>query len=79
MATILMTIIALFIFVGLMSIGVIMGGEPIKGSCGGINALENGNCSLCGGEPDKCEELQNPDSLDPIGKVAQSYDATKTK
>ena len=77
MATILMTVVALFALVGLMSIGVIMGREPIKGSCGGINALENGNCSLCGGEPDKCEELQNLDDLDPIAKIGQSYDATK--
>lgn len=30
-----------------MSIGVIAGREPIKGSCGGLNG---GGCELCSGE-----------------------------
>ncbi len=40
-----------------MAIGVIMGREPIKGSCGGIGALGiDTQCDLCGGNPQKCEE-----------------------
>ncbi|MBV1914842.1 MAG: (Na+)-NQR maturation NqrM [Pseudomonadales bacterium] len=76
MATLLFTIIVVFILMALMSIGVIMGREPIKGSCGGINALEGGDCSLCGGDPAKCEEIESdnpPSSM----KSSQNYDATK--
>lgn len=44
------------IFAG-MAIGVIMGREPIKGSCGGIGALGiNQNCEICGGDPQRCDE-----------------------
>lgn len=75
MATILLSVIVVFVLVGLMSIGVIMGREPIKGSCGGINALEQGNCSLCGGDPDKCEETEQEQSLPT--NPNQTYDATK--
>ncbi|MBV1959776.1 MAG: (Na+)-NQR maturation NqrM, partial [Pseudomonadales bacterium] len=67
--------IVVFVLVGLMSVGVIMGREPIKGSCGGINALEQGNCSLCGGDPDKCDEVEPIGS--PLSDVSV-YDATKS-
>lgn len=75
MATIFFSIIVVFVLVGLMSVGVIMGREPIKGSCGGINALEQGNCSLCGGDPDKCDEIESIDS--PLSNI-NAYDATKS-
>ena len=76
MATLLFSIIVVFILMALMSIGVIMGREPIKGSCGGINALEGGDCSLCGGDPAICEEIEsdNPESL---VESNPGYDATK--
>lgn len=77
MATLFFTVIVVFILVLLMSIGVIMGREPIKGSCGGINALEQGNCSLCGGNPDKCEETEQLQTLSENISANQTYDATK--
>jgi len=41
-----------------MSVGVIMGRQPIKGSCGGIKALGMGaNCDICGGNPQRCEKV----------------------
>lgn len=41
-----------------MSVGVIMGRKPIKGSCGGIKALGMGaNCDICGGNSQRCEEV----------------------
>jgi len=42
-----------------MSIGVIMGRKPIKGSCGGVGAAlneKNYKCSMCGGDPEKCDK-----------------------
>ena len=40
-----------------MSIGAIFNNKPISGSCGGLNS--DGICSICGGDPQKCE---NPES-----------------
>lgn len=57
MATIIATFVVLMLVVAAMAVGVMFGRQPIKGSCGGLN---NGNsaagCSLCGGNPQKCEE-----------------------
>ncbi|MCH8496839.1 MAG: (Na+)-NQR maturation NqrM [Marinobacter sp.] len=55
------TFFLVFLIVGIllagMSIGVIMGREPIKGTCGGIGAMGmDGSCDLCGGDTNKCKE-----------------------
>jgi hypothetical protein len=39
-----------------MAIGVIFNNKPISGSCGGLNP--NGACSICGGDPQKCENTE---------------------
>ena len=40
-----------------MAIGVIMGRQPIKGSCGGMGALGiDTSCDLCGGDPQRCDD-----------------------
>lgn len=40
-----------------MAIGVIMGRQPIKGSCGGMGALGiDTACEICGGDPQRCDE-----------------------
>ncbi len=40
-----------------MAIGVIMGRQPIKGSCGGMGALGiDTACEICGGDPRRCDE-----------------------
>ncbi len=40
-----------------MSVGVIMGRGPIKGSCGGMGALGiDTACDICGGDPKRCDE-----------------------
>ena len=43
--------------VGAMSVGVIFGRNPIKGTCGGMAALKMGSgCDICGGDASKCDE-----------------------
>jgi hypothetical protein len=37
-----------------LSIGVIFNNKPLQGTCGGLN--QQGECSICGGDPEKCEE-----------------------
>ncbi len=40
-----------------MAIGVLMGRQPIAGSCGGMSALGlKTACEICGGDDAKCEE-----------------------
>lgn len=40
-----------------MAVGVLMGREPIKGSCGGMGALGiDTACDLCGGDPKRCDD-----------------------
>jgi len=55
-----MTIYLSIIIFGLsilgLSIGVIFDNKPIQGSCGGIGADED--CTVCGGDPQKCETLE---------------------
>lgn len=62
------------IFVG-MAVGVIFSNKPIKGSCGGLGNIGlSGDCEICGGNLDKCEEngKKTVNSVEDL-----SYDATK--
>lgn len=68
-----------FIFTGLiliaMSIGVIMGRKPIKGSCGGVGAAlgeDDYICEICGGDSAKCD---NPDQVRNFEKSDLAYEA----
>ena len=58
MLTVIASLIVLSCIVGLMSIGVIMGRNPVQGSCGGLNNIQGmDECELCGGSRNKCEQL----------------------
>ncbi|MFB1037566.1 MAG: (Na+)-NQR maturation NqrM [Sinobacterium sp.] len=57
MATFFFTLCFLLLVVAAMAVGVIFANKPIKGSCGGIQALGlGGDCDICGGDVDKCDE-----------------------
>lgn len=57
MATFFLTLLFLMVVVAAMAVGVIFAKKPIKGSCGGIQALGlGGECEICGGDTAKCEE-----------------------
>ena len=53
MMEILLGIIILSLAIIAMSIGVIFNRKPLSGSCGGLNP--NGECSICGGNTNKCD------------------------
>lgn len=57
MALFLISTLVIGLVIAGMAIGVIMGGSPIKGSCGGMGALGiDTACDLCGGNPQMCDE-----------------------
>jgi len=61
-----------------MSVGVIFGRSPIKGSCGGMSALGiDTECEICGGDTAKCEQEQEKNAKAEQKNLA--YDATKTE
>ena len=73
MTTILLTIVIFGLIIAGMAIGVLMGGKPIAGSCGGVGAAlgeTNYNCDICGGDPNKCEEQRES------GESALHYNAS---
>ncbi|QLF93045.1 (Na+)-NQR maturation NqrM [Pseudomonas sp. ABC1] len=74
MTWLLVFVLMLLVMFG-MAIGVIMGRKPIAGSCGGIANLGiEKECSICGGDREKCEEATAAGS-DPRNDLA--YDATQ--
>ena len=59
MAEMLLAIVIFGLLIAAMAIGVLMGGKPISGSCGGVGAAlgeANYNCDICCGDPNKCDE-----------------------
>ncbi len=58
-ATVIASFVVLVLVVAGMAIGVMFGRQPLKGSCGGMSSgTADTSCSLCGGNPAKCEEQQ---------------------
>lgn len=79
MLTIFLGFILLLLVIAGMAIGVIMGGRPITGSCGGIGAAlgkKNYTCDICGDDPNKCDE-QNMNKEENDQTSSLSYDASK--
>ena len=63
LATVMVAILAFGALFAAMAIGVIFANKPIKGSCGGLNALGmKRDCEICGGSPDDCRDTRGPDS-----------------
>ncbi|ACR12636.1 (Na+)-NQR maturation NqrM [Teredinibacter turnerae] len=62
-----------------MSVGVIFSNKPIKGSCGGLGAVGiDGECEICGGDIQKCEEEQERQAKESApAPAAMFYDADK--
>lgn len=78
MLTFVLAIVVVVLLIAGMAIGVIMGRKPLAGSCGGVGAAlgeKDYSCDLCGGDPQKCESLQEQGgATDAAADLA--YDAT---
>jgi len=57
MSMLLVTFFVMGLVVCGMAVGVIFSNKPLKGSCGGLNKIGiDGECEICGGDMEKCEE-----------------------
>lgn len=80
MAVFVLSFLVLLLIVVAMSVGVLMGGKPIKGSCGGMSALGMGTaCDICGGDTQKCEEEQKKQSAESGGDTSLAYNAAEKR
>ena len=62
----LVVFLSMLLVVLALSVGVIFGRKPIAGSCGGIANLGiEKQCSICGGDRQKCEEINADDQSAP--------------
>lgn len=74
MTTFLAALVFFALVITAMAVGVIFSNKPIQGSCGGLNNIGlDGDCEICGGNRDKCEESQKPDG----SATDLAYDASK--
>ena len=84
METMILSFVILLLIVGGMAIGVLMGGKPIAGSCGGMTALGmDVACNVCKGDPEVCETEQQKaikaDNISQTPSVDNSYDVGRSK
>lgn len=55
-----------------MAVGVLMGRQPLQGSCGGLGNIQGlGECDICGGDPSKCEEQESSSAANTENKIEQ--------
>jgi uncharacterized protein len=79
MATFLVATLLFLVVFAAMAVGVIFSNKPIKGSCGGLNniGLGSGECEICGGNRDKCDEANGRKQDDKPDNASLAYDATR--
>ena len=71
MTTFLVCLVAFSLMMLLMAVGVLMGKEPLKGTCGGLNRIMGDrDCPVCGGDTQKCETNTTENTSLPIIKDA---------
>ncbi len=59
MSTFLLTFVLFLLVFAALALGLMAGRGPVKGSCGGMSALTDGSCEICGGDPVKCDAEAN--------------------
>ena len=54
--TLTLTFVLMLLLVAGMAVGVMVGRQPLSGSCGGLKRLGiDGECEICGGNPSRCD------------------------
>lgn len=77
MGTFFLVLAIVVLLVAGMSVGVIFGGKPISGTCGGIGALGiSSSCDICGGNTQKCDEENQRVASATVTPEELAYDAT---
>lgn len=80
MMVVLLSVCILLAVIAAMSIGVIMGREPIKGSCGGMSALGMDTaCDICGGDAKRCDKSADADDAEDEGDLAYEVSSPSRK
>lgn len=79
MTIIFVSVAVMFIIFAAMAVGVIFSNKPIKGTCGGLNKFREGDCEICGGNPDKCEKFDDERSLESKAETPKAHDVMKQK
>jgi hypothetical protein len=76
MEMIVVVFVFMLVVMGLMAVGVLMGGKPIAGSCGGMSAIGmESACDVCGGDKTICDtEVEKAQQTE---KNTLAYDAIK--
>lgn len=78
MKILFITFVFMALVILIMSVGVIFKRKPIAGTCGGLAAAGiEGECEICGGDVEKCEEVN--ESGEQVSSVVNAYDATQGK
>lgn len=72
MSTILFSVGFFLLMALAMSVGILAGRKPIKGSCGGMSAMTGADCPVCGGDGSKCDSDAQPR---PAAPTPRHYDA----
>lgn len=79
MGMVLVSLLVMLLVVAGMSIGVLFGRQPLKGSCGGVGAALGERdyvCDLCGNDENKCKEINERQEAGlPVDDLA--YDASR--
>ena len=65
--TLLLSFLVIVLVIIAMSIGIMAGRQPIKGSCGGLNS---GGCELCRGSCRSDREPQSEDRQQTLSRIA---------
>ena len=70
----LIVFIVILTLVAAMSVGVIFSNKPIKGTCGGLSALDLGECEICGGDTSKCDEYSDSEPGSDLSNKVEKFD-----